>query len=135
LTQVVLPVPQGADAAAKQALMDKAEKLTAEAKSCGEMAKIGREVSPDQSGPIGDVKLKELPDAVRPLIQSIAVATPTKPVQSRNGIAVFMVCKREGGEQIDRDLVADNLLHQRLDNLARRYLSDLRLVAYIDLRV
>ena len=63
------------------------------------------------------------------------MATPTKAVQVRQGIGVFMVCKRSGGEQVDRDLVAENLRNQALDNLARRYLSDLRLVAYVDLRV
>jgi peptidyl-prolyl cis-trans isomerase SurA len=135
LTQVVVPLPENADAAARQAAIDSAAKLTADAKSCGEMAKVGRDLSPDQSGPIGDVKVKELPEDIRPMILAAAIATPTKPVPVRGGIGVFMVCKREGGEKIDRDLVSDNLLRQRLDNLARRYLDDLRLVAYIDLRV
>jgi len=135
LTQVVVPLAPGADASQREAAVEKAAKLTADAKSCGEMAKIGREVSPDQSGPIGDVKLKDLPDDVRPVIQAVSIATPTKPVSVRAGIGVFMVCKREGGEDIDRDLVSDNLLKQRLDNLARRYLADLRLVAFVDLRV
>ncbi|MEA2756142.1 MAG: peptidyl-prolyl cis-trans isomerase SurA [Aliidongia sp.] len=135
LTQVVVPLPDGADASARAAASERAAKLTAEAKSCGEMSKIGRDVSPDQSGPIGDVKIKELPEEIRPTILGAALATPTKPVPVRNGIGVFMVCKREGGEQVDRELVSDNLLRQRLDNLARRYLADLRLVAYIDLRV
>jgi peptidyl-prolyl cis-trans isomerase SurA len=135
LTQVVIPLAQGTDAGQRQAAAEKATKLTADAKSCGEMAKIGRDISPDQSGPIGDVKLKELPDDVRPIVQAAALATPTKPVPVRGGIGVFMVCKREGGEEIDRDLVSDNLLKQRLDNLARRYLADLRLVAYVDTRI
>jgi peptidyl-prolyl cis-trans isomerase SurA len=135
LTQVVVPLAEGADAGARAAASEKAAKLTADAKSCGEMARIGREVSPDQSGPIGDVKLSELPDELRPVITAAVVATPTRPVQVRQGIGVFMVCKRSGGEQIDRDLVTENLRNQALDNLARRYLSDLRLVAYIDLRV
>jgi peptidyl-prolyl cis-trans isomerase SurA len=135
LTQIVVPLSEDADAAARQTAIDRATKLTADAKSCGEMAKIGRDLSPDQSGPIGDVKVKELPEDIRPMILAATIATPTKPVPVRGGIGVFMVCKREGGEQIDRDLVSDNLLRQRLDNLARRYLADLRLVAYIDLRV
>jgi peptidyl-prolyl cis-trans isomerase SurA len=135
LTQVVVPLAEGADAGARAAASEKAAKLTADAKSCGEMSKIGRDLSPDLSGPIGDVKIKELPEEIRPTILAAALATPTKPVPVRNGIGVFMVCKREGGEQIDRELVSDNLLRQRLDNLARRYLADLRLVAYIDLRV
>jgi peptidyl-prolyl cis-trans isomerase SurA len=135
LTQVVVPLPDGADASARAAASAKAAKLTADAKSCGEMSKIGRDLSPDESGPIGDVKIKELPEEIRPTILAAALATPTKPVPVRNGIGVFMVCKREGGEQIDRELVSDNLLRQRLDNLARRYLADLRLIAYIDLRV
>jgi peptidyl-prolyl cis-trans isomerase SurA len=136
LTQVVLPLAADADAKTKQEAMDRVAQLTADAKSCGEMAKIGREVSPERSGPIGDVKMKELPEELRPVIADAVVAIPTKPIQVRAGIGVFMVCKRDGGEaKIDRELIAYNLERQRQENLARRYLADLRLIAFIDRRV
>jgi peptidyl-prolyl cis-trans isomerase SurA len=135
LTQVVFPMADDADDKTRRETIDRAAKTTADARSCGEMAKLGRDISPELSGPIGDVHVKEMPADLRPMILAAEVAQPTKPAPVRGGIGVFMVCKKEGGQAIDRDLVGDNLLHQRLDNIARRYLSDLRLLAYVDLRV
>ncbi|WP_189047870.1 peptidylprolyl isomerase [Aliidongia dinghuensis] len=133
LTQVVFPIPAGTDSAS---VIEKAKAATADAKSCGEMAKIGRDVSPDLSGPIGDIKVAELPAEVRSTVLAAKLATPTDPVPVRNGIGVFMVCSRQGGDQeAERDRIADNITRVRLENLARGYLRDLRQVAFIDLRV
>ena len=133
LTQVVFPIPEGSDRAA---VIAKAKAATEEAKSCGELSKIGRDVSPELSGPIGDIKVSDLPAEVRPTILAAKVAAPTDPIPVRNGIGVFMVCSRQGGDvEQDRDRVADNITRSRLENLARGYLRDLRQVAFIDLRV
>ena len=133
LTQVVFPIPEGNDRAA---VIAKAKAATEEAKSCGELSKIGRDVSPELSGPIGDIKVSDLPAEVRPTILAAKVAAPTDPIPVRNGIGVFMVCSRQGGDvEQDRDRVADNITRSRLENLARGYLRDLRQVAFIDLRV
>ncbi len=133
LTQVVFPVPAGTDSAA---VIAKAKAATAEAKSCGEMSKIGRDLSPELSGPIGDVKVSDLPAEVRPTILAAKVAAPTDPIPVSNGIGVFMVCSRQGGDtEQQRDLIADNITRSHLENLARGYLRDLRQVAFIDLRV
>lgn len=135
LTQIVFPMAEDADAATRKETISRALKATADARSCGEMAKIGKDISPDLSGPIGDVRVKEMPQELRPMILAAELAQPTKPVPVRGGIGVFMVCKKEGGQDIDKELVGQNIQHQRLDNLARRYLSDLRLIAWIDLRI
>jgi len=133
LTQVVFPIPEGSDQAA---VIAKAKAATQDAKSCGELSKIGRDVSPDLSGPIGDVKVGDLPAEVRPTILAAKVAVPTDPIAVRNGIGVFMVCSRQGGDsEQERDRIADNITRSRLENLARGYLRDLRQVAFIDLRV
>jgi peptidyl-prolyl cis-trans isomerase SurA len=133
LSQVVFPIPEGGDRAA---VIAKAKAATEEAKSCGELSKIGRDVSPELSGPIGDVKVSDLPAEVRPAILAAKVATPTEPIAVSNGIGVFMVCSRQGGDvEQQRDLVADSITRGRLENLARGYLRDLRQVAFIDLRV
>ena len=129
LSQVVFPIPEGGDRAA---VIAKAK----DAKRCGELSKIGRDVSPELSGPIGDVKVSDLPAEIRPTILAAKVATPTDPIAVSNGIGVFMVCSRQGGNVDEqRDLVADNITRGRLENLARGYLRDLRQVAFIDLRV
>lgn len=133
LTQVVFPIPEGSDRAA---VIAKAKAATEDAKSCGELSKIGRDVSPELSGPIGDVKASDLPTEIRATILGAKVATPTEPIPVRNGIGVFMVCSRQGGDvEEERDRVADNITRGRLENLARGYLRDLRQVAFIDLRV
>ena len=133
LTQVVFPIPEGSDSAS---VIAKAKAATADAKSCGELSKIGRDVSPDLSGPIGDIKVSDLPAEVRATVLGAKVAAPTDPIPVRNGIGVFMVCSRQGGDQeAERERVADNITRARLENLARGYLRDLRQVAFIDLRV
>ena len=133
LNQVVFPIPEGGDSAA---VIAKAKAATQDAKSCGELSKIGRDVSPDLSGPIGDVKVSDLPAEIRSTILAAKVATPTEPIPVHNGIGVFMVCSRQGGDiEQERDQVADSITRGRLENLARGYLRDLRQVAFIDLRV
>jgi len=133
LTQVVFPIPEGGDTAA---VIAKAKAATQDARSCGELSKIGRDISPELSGPIGDVKVSDLPAEVRPTILAAKIATPTDPIPVRNGIGVFMICSRQGGDVEEmRDQVADNITRARLENLARGYLRDLRQVAFIDLRV
>ena len=133
LNQVVFPVPEGTS---RDAVIAKAKAATQDAKSCGELAKIGRDVSPELSGPIGDVKVSDLPAEVRPTILAAKVAAPTDPIPVSNGIGVFMVCSRQGGDiDQEKDQVADNITRARLENLARGYLRDLRQVAFIDLRV
>ncbi len=135
LTQVVFPMAEDADQKTKDAIIAKARQATDDAHSCGEMAKLGRDISPQLSGSIGDVKAAELPPEVRPMLIAAPIAKPTKPVPVRGGIGVFMVCSRDDPQKLDRDAIADRIMEQRLENLARRYIGDLRRVAYIDVRV
>ena len=136
LMQAVFPLAADADAAARDAAMARAKEATADTHSCGEIAKIGRSTSPDLSGPIAHVQISELPVDLRPVILKAAIATPTAPVPVRGGIGVFMVCSRkDASPEMKRDEVEADLRNERLENIARRYLADLRRVAYIDLRV
>ncbi len=136
LSQIVYPLAKTASDAEKQDVIARIEKATADLRSCGELEKLGQEQSPDLSGPVGEVLIKDLPPELSPLIQAAAVAQPTKAVPVNSGIGVFMVCSRTGGpEKISRDDVEDTLVRNRLENLARRYLSDLRRTAYIDQRI
>ncbi len=136
LMQAVFPLAADADAATRDATIARAKEATADTHSCGEIAKIGRASSPDLSGPISNVGISELPPELRPVILKTALATPTAPLPVRGGIGVFMVCSRKDSTpEVKRDEIEADLRNQRLENIARRYLSDLRRVAYIDLRV
>ena len=136
LQQVTFPLPADASAGVKAAVIKKAREATADMHSCGEMAKLGKSVSPDLSGPIENQLVNELPAEVRPAVLADGVAKPTEPQEVRGGIGVFMVCKRKDAmPQVDKDTIESNLRTERLENIARRYLADLRRVAYVDLRV
>jgi peptidyl-prolyl cis-trans isomerase SurA len=55
-------------------------------------------------------------------------------VNIAGNLAILVVCERQGGA-IDRERIHRNLIAQRLDIQARRYLRDLRREANVDLRL
>jgi len=138
LVQVVFPVPTTAPDSDKQRAFAQAEEITATARSCGEMLRLGRERAPQTSGDLGRVKVGEMPAELRETIATLPVAQPSKPLPLRGGIGVLMVCARDappGAGSTDRDQVHETLLRQRAETIARRYLRDLRRTAFVDVRV
>jgi peptidyl-prolyl cis-trans isomerase SurA len=64
------------------------------------------------------------------------VGEPTAAIKGDGGVAIFVVCDRgDTSGQISRVAIADRLAAERLETLARGYLSDLRRSAYIDIRL
>ncbi|HTH96654.1 MAG TPA: peptidylprolyl isomerase [Stellaceae bacterium] len=135
LTQVVLPVPDDASPAVLQAAAQKVQQATANARSCSDMNTIGKNLSPQLSGPLGTVPVNSLPVNLRSTLSSAKVAVPLPPVRVRGGMGVYMVCGKKGGATSISDAeVQQNLERQRFENISERYLSDLRRVAFIDQR-
>ena len=135
LTQVVFPLPANATQADAEAVMAKAKSMTADLRSCAELNALGNKISPDLSGPIGDVMASQVPGALRPIVEKAKVAVPFEPLPVRGGIGVYMVCGRSGGaQQINRAAVENALIDQKFQNASLRYLSELRRTAFIDLR-
>ena len=62
---------------------------------------------------------------------------PSDPIRTNQGIVLYMICDRQSGddEALSRTAIADRLGQQRLETLARGYLSDLRRAAVIDIRL
>jgi peptidyl-prolyl cis-trans isomerase SurA len=137
LVQVVFPVVPSAPDPEKQRAYAKAEEVSATARSCGEMLKLGQERAPQTSGDLGRVKVGELPPELRETVLTLPIAQPSKPVPLRGGIGVLMVCARDAapGGPADREQVMEMLTRQRAETLARRYLRDLRRTAFVDIRV
>jgi peptidyl-prolyl cis-trans isomerase SurA len=133
LVQVVLPSSGGAG---DQQALSAAQQISETAKSCGELAKVGRERAPQTSREIPEIKAGELPVAIRDAVLKLAVAEASKPLQLPGGVAVVMVCQRKDppGGLPTREEISESLARERLDTLARRYLRDLRRGAYVDIR-
>lgn len=138
LTQVAFPLPSTASAAQEQRIMAEAQQISAAAKSCGELAKLGHDHNPPLATHDGDITAAQLPPDIRPQILQLKLAEASKPIRLSKvpAVAIFMVCSRKEPNtgMPTRDQVSENLEQARLDALARRYLLDLRRASYIDIR-
>jgi peptidyl-prolyl cis-trans isomerase SurA len=136
LIQVTLEVPPTATSQEQQQLMAEAQQISSTVKSCGELAKVGRERAPQTSREIPEIKAADLPPQLRQVVLDLAVAEASKPLPIPGGINIVMVCRRTDppGGLPSRDEITDQLGRARLDALARRYLRDLRRGAYVDIR-
>ncbi len=136
IVEVVLPLSPTATPQEQQQVAAQVEQLTANAKSCGEMAQIAREKAPQLSTQIPSARAGDLPPEVKDAVMSLKVAEPSKPIAARGGVGVVMVCQRTDPPSPvpTTDQVYDQIMRQRMDQMARRYLRDLRRNAYVDIR-
>jgi peptidyl-prolyl cis-trans isomerase SurA len=135
LVEVVFPLKPDATPEERQRVQAQAQDVSNTAKSCGEMAKLGQERAPQLSRQVPDIKASDLPPEERQPVLALKVAEASKPMPIRGGIGVVMVCNRKDPPTLpSADQLRENLGRQRLDALARRYMSDLRRSAFIDIR-
>ena len=137
LARLALPLPRNASEAEKQRALAQAQKASETVKSCGELLKLGQEIAPQYSGELRNIKVGTLPREIQNVVAPLKVAEASKPLILADGIGVLMVCERNDAPSPipTREQLRDSILRQRLDTLARRYLSDLRRTANVDLRV
>jgi peptidyl-prolyl cis-trans isomerase SurA len=135
LDEVVFPLPASATPEDRAKAEADALRVSTEAKSCGEMAKLGAERAPQLSRQIPQLRATELPPEQRQQILALKVAEASKPMPLSGGIGVVMVCQRKAPAGLPtRDELMDTIAHERLDALARRYMRDLRRGAFVDIR-
>ena len=136
LVQVSFPLTPASQAAERQRFMADAQAMSNEAKSCGELSKLGNDHVPKLQVQNGTLKAGALPAELRPQILALKIAEASKPLTLGAAISVVMVCDRKDPASgvLSRDDVAENLARERLDALSRRYLRDLRRAAYVDVR-
>jgi peptidyl-prolyl cis-trans isomerase SurA len=101
------------------------------------MPEIAGEAAPAVYRELGNVLVSELPEQVRTVAINQPIDVPSDPVRTSQGIGLYMICDRQGGDEaaLSRTSIADRLGQQRLETLARGYLSDLRRSAVIDIRL
>lgn len=84
---------------------------------------------------IADVAIESLPSPYQKIAMTQAIGLPSEPVRSNKGVSLLMVCARDiTGNGPTRQQIADELLRERLDLLARGYMRDLRRSAFVDIR-
>jgi peptidyl-prolyl cis-trans isomerase SurA len=136
LVEVVLPVAANATRQQQQQVMARAQTISQSAKSCDDMAKIAKEQAPQTSTQSPSVRAGDLPADLRGVVLGLKVSEASKPLPTRGGVGIIMVCKRTDPKAAlpTQDQIYDELMHARLDQISRRYLRDLRRSAYVDIR-
>lgn len=136
LVEVVFPLPPNSTPQDQQHATAQAQQVSDSAKSCGEMAKIAREEAPQLSTQTPKMRAGDLPPELRATVLALKVGEASKPLPARGGIGVIMVCQRTDPPSPipNTDQVYDQIMRQRMDQMARRYLRDLRRSAYVDVR-
>jgi len=101
------------------------------------MAQIADEVNPGVYRELGSVPVGDLPEQVQRIAINQPIDVPSPPVRTSQGVGLYMICARQGADEDSqsRTAIADRLGQQRLETLARGYLSDLRRAAVIDIRM
>ena len=136
LKQIFVSAPSTLPKAQIDAALTKVQGLRARISNCDDMDKVGGEVMPAGSIDLGEATIADLPAELKDMGRNLPVGKISAPVQVDTGIGIFMVCKRKPAvdKSPSREVIARGLIAQRIDDLARGYLRDLRRAAVIDIR-
>ena len=136
LQQIFLPLPANPSEAQVRSQMSLAQSAAQNSQSCDDMAKLGKEMGSPASGRLNNVKIDGLSPALQEAVRGLPIGKASKPVLSKAGIVVLMVCERKG-ELTDAEAAAAvrrKLLLDRIDLEARRYLRNLKRQAFVEIR-
>lgn len=137
LRQIFWSLPSNAAESEVSRAVSQARTLIPNIRSCDDIANIANQAAPGVYRDLGNVLVSELEPEVQNIVLNLEQGQPSDPVRSSKGVGLYVVCDRGSGEQgqLSKVQVANRLTEQRLETLARGYLSDLRRSAYIDIRL
>ncbi|WP_207462490.1 peptidylprolyl isomerase [Azospirillum sp. SYSU D00513] len=156
LKQIILPASSKDQLKQVQA---QAEKLRKTIKGCADFEAKARETGLPEAGDMGTLNVRDLPQGLQQLVVNIPIGEPSPVLNGGAGSVILMVCKRnvpmiqptaaeiaaanppppppprpEDVKMPPRDEIERDLMNERADLLARRYLRDLRRSAFIEVR-
>ena len=113
-----------------------AETIRETVEGCADLERVAQELRIPAPTRLADVRLGDLAADARARVRALKVGEMSEPAAAPGGIGMTMLCVRQEPKSKlpSASDVEENLLRQRLDNSARRYLRDLRRVAVIDIR-
>jgi peptidyl-prolyl cis-trans isomerase SurA len=135
--QILWSLPPNAAESEVNRAISQANTTAPKIESCAQMAQIAHEASPGVYRELGSVPVNDLPEQVRSVAINQPVDVPSPPIRTDQGVGLYVICARQGSDDDSqsRTAIADRLGQQRLETLARGYLSDLRRAAVIEIRM
>lgn len=137
MEQILWSLPSNAAETEVAKATSQANTLIPRVQTCADMTKVAPDAKPGIHRTLGNVLVSDLPAEVQAYALNQPIGEPSPPVRTNRGVGIYVVCSRGAGDEaaLSRVGVADRLGRQRLDTLARGYLSDLRRAAVIDIRL
>ena len=105
--------------------------------SCSKFSDLSKKSPDSELQDLGEFFMGELSEGLREIVQKLKIGIPSKPLKTSNGIAIISVCKRFLPKSIipSREAVTLKLQGEKLEKLAKKYLYDLRLNAFIEIKL
>jgi peptidyl-prolyl cis-trans isomerase SurA len=137
MVRLIWPLTPNASEREQKAAQEQADAFSKkEAHSCEEFERLAQDARPAVFQDMGRPKVDDMPPELRDMVMRQPIGEPTSGIKGDAGVAIFVICDRgDSSGQISRVAIADRLASERLETLARGYLSDLRRAAYIDIRL
>jgi peptidyl-prolyl cis-trans isomerase SurA len=135
LSQLVVPLAQDANAEEVEKQTALANRLAGEIKGCASVETLAQSNKITEAGPLGAVKLGEVPPALKSALAEATAGHVTAPQRLDIGIQILVVCGRSDPTSgIDPEQIRQSLFATKMAALARRYLRDLRRDTLIEIR-
>lgn len=135
--QILWSLPPNAAESEINRAISQANTVAGMIENCGQMAQVANEADPGVYRELGSVPVNDLPPQVQTIAINQPIDVPSNPVRTNQGVGLYLICARQGSDEDSqsRTAIADRLGQQRLETLARGYLSDLRRAAVIEIRM
>ena len=117
--------------------VERAQKLSAEARSCNVVEQAARGGAGDRPVDPGVIRLETVnPPPLRSLLASLSPGKASQPILTPDGVLVMMVCSREQRNlaEFTPEDAKQQILRDRIENLSRQVQRDLRRRAQIEMR-
>ncbi len=134
LKQLRIPLPDDADDATRQDVRDRLAALRDKVNGCENAGAVADGLDKVQALDLGEMKLGDMPERIRDMVGGLDVGEVSAPIPAGGGLGVVVVCERTTAG-LDREKIRRNLIRQRMERLAQRYLRDLRRQAHIEMRM
>jgi peptidyl-prolyl cis-trans isomerase SurA len=136
LKRVLWSMPANAAESEIAKASDQAREVAAKIQGCDAVQNAAASMAAAVYSDLGTVSITNLTPEVQAAAINQPIGVPTSPIRTGQGVGIYVICARQGGDQgLSRVAIADRLGRQRMETLARGYLSDLRRAAVVDVRM
>jgi peptidyl-prolyl cis-trans isomerase SurA len=136
LRRITLSLAPKADANAVTSQLDILRIMGETISGCEDFERAAKEAASAAPINLGKRRLGNLSQSIRNAVTELAIGKTSKPLRHKSGVSIYMVCARDDAKTglPTRAEIERRIRNDRVSNLARRHMRDLRNAAVIDLR-